>query len=75
MKATANIPPPALKTISLEMSEADARLLFTILGGSNYQGTDFKPMYDSNFTKYGSVWDGTIGIRMYEALKPIVRSL
>ena len=75
MKATANIPPPTPVTVSIEMSEADARLLFTILGGANCDGSDFKLPYHNNYSYNGSVWDHTFGSRLFNALKPIIQGL
>lgn len=78
MKVTSNIPapterPPAL--ITIEMTEADARLLLAIMGGSHAAGNDFKPLYDKSYSKFNSVWDGTIGERLYNSLKPVVQGL
>jgi hypothetical protein len=77
MKVTVNSFPPVQppKTISIEMSEEDARLLLAILGGANYEGEDFKPLYYNNQYRYDSVWDKTIGHRLFSALSPIIRNL
>jgi hypothetical protein len=77
MKVTSNVPPterpPAL--ITIEMTEADARLLLAILGGSHYGGNDFKPLYEKSYTKFSAVWDGSIGQRLYDGLKPVIQGL
>lgn len=78
MKVTVNNPPPAPqppKTVSIELSETDARLLLAILGGANYKGEDFKPLFHNNHNRYGSVWDETFGHRLYTHLKPVIQRL